>query len=227
MKTGWVSSLKMALVPKGIKPRAVAFGLYRNLTFQIDLRSQTQLYLGLWERETYSFISLAAGRCNWAIDVGAGRGELSVYLLRCPSIATVHAAEPQPSELDFVREHVKLNNIASTKTLITTGKFIGCGSADIFERLDSLHVDSGVRGFIKIDVDGAEMDVLQSGERLFSQGKIDLLLETHSTELEKKSLEFLERHGFRCEIIRNAWWRAVLPEQRPIPHNRWLWATKG
>jgi len=30
-----------------------------------------------------------------------------------------------------------------------------------------------------------------------------------------------------CQIIKDAWWRVIVPEMRPIEHNRWLWATKN
>ena len=32
----------------------------------------------------------------------------------------------------------------------------------------------------------------------------------------------LESAGYAVTVIKNAWWRVFVPEQRPIPHNRWL-----
>ena len=37
----------------------------------------------------------------------------------------------------------------------------------------------------------------------------------------------LERNGFRVRIVPNAWWRVVLPEQRPVELNRWLVAYRN
>jgi hypothetical protein len=31
-------------------------------------------------------------------------------------------------------------------------------------------------------------------------------------------------HG---RLIKKAWWKGVISEQRPIPHNRWFFATRG
>jgi hypothetical protein len=39
-------------------------------------------------------------------------------------------------------------------------------------------------------------------------------------------MEFLERLGYTCRVIKNAWWRLLIPEQRPIEHNRWFIAEK-
>jgi hypothetical protein len=60
-----------------------------------------------------------------------------------------------------------------------------------------------------------------------SEGNMDLLFETHSKDLEDECIGWLRERGYRCEIIDNAWWRFIVPEQRPgTPHNRWLWAVK-
>jgi hypothetical protein len=93
--------------------------------------------------------------------------------------------------------------------------------------LDALELEKTERGFIKIDVEGHEMDVLQSGERLLCSATVDLLIETHSKILEEQCLKWLVSKGYHCEVIMNAWWRAMIPEKRPIDHNRWLWATNA
>src|SRR5258707_8840217 len=99
MRTGLLSAIKSAVVPAGVRPRKVAFGLYRGLTFEVDLRFETKLYLGLWERETYDWIQAAISRCAWAIDVGAGHGELCVHLMRSSAIDQIFAFEPRASSV--------------------------------------------------------------------------------------------------------------------------------
>jgi hypothetical protein len=69
------------------------------------------------------------------------------------------------------------------------------------------------------------MDVLRSGECLLGSAVVDLLIETHSADLEHECLEWLAGRGYNCEVIRNAPWRVLIPEARAIAHNRWLWAT--
>ena len=52
-----------------------------------------------------------------------------------------------------------------------------------------------------------------------------LLVETHSVELERDCMGLLEELQYHCQIIENAWWRNVIPELRPIQHNRWFFAS--
>ena len=221
-----VSKIKSFLVPHGQQPRTVPVGLYRGLRLEIDLVSQTQLYLGLWERETHAFIRQASSRCLWAIDVGAGKGELCLFLLHHSPAHRIFAFEPQQSETNVIVRNLRLNGVSSDDRCVVLAKFVGCAPTPDFISLDSLDLDRLKRGFLKIDVDGAEMDVLRSGDGLLTSAPMDIVLETHSPSLEVGCIEFLTARGFRCEVVKNAWWRVLVPEQRPTAHNRWLWATK-
>ena len=53
------------------------------------------------------------------------------------------------------------------------------GTSDDFVRLDDLPADRTLRGFVKIDVEGGEFEVLKGGDRLVSEGAVDILIETH------------------------------------------------
>ena len=71
-----------------------------------------------------------------------------------------------------------------------------------------------------------EIDVLEGGQEMLSRD-CRLIVETHSEELERGCIQRLEALGYSCRIIGNAWYRALIPEARPIPHNRWFVAWKG
>jgi MoaA/NifB/PqqE/SkfB family radical SAM enzyme len=79
--------------------------------------------------------------------------------------------------------------------------------------------------FIKVDVEGAEVDVLRGVEEILERG-VRLVIETHSENAERRCVDFLEERGYETKIIKSAWWRSILPEQRPDSHNRWLAAKK-
>ena len=226
MKTGVLSSIKSKLVPDESRVRLVSFGLFKGLQFEINLRSQTQLYLGLWERETYRAIRRAARTAEWFVDIGAGKGELCVFFATSQRIKRVVAIEPDDVETVTLRANLTYNNIDLRRVEILR-KFVSTKKDADHIEIDQLDLDRVVRGLIKIDVDGLELDVLQSGKSLFSEGNVDVLVETHSFELEKSCIEWLQVRGYNCNIIRNAWWRSIIPEQRPIPHNRWFFATRG
>ncbi|MBV9116987.1 MAG: hypothetical protein JOY63_06445, partial [Acetobacteraceae bacterium] len=163
-----LSAIKRALVTGGRRPVRVPVGLFRGVTLDLDLAHAMQKYLGLWETETYSFIRAAAARCRWAVDVGAGAGELTLYLLLKSQAASVHAFEPDEAETAQLRANLALNAVADDPRLTVHTLAISINPNPGFVALDSLGLDPGQRGFLKVDVDGQEMHVLQSGAGLLS-----------------------------------------------------------
>jgi hypothetical protein len=220
--SGAASRFKALLFPVGQRSRMVRFGLYRGITLNLDLGYQTQHYLGLWERETYAAIRSIAGKVDWAIDVGAGRGELCLYLM-LNGCRDIYAFEPNPREAAQMRANIALNGLLRNESPHLIEKFAGVARDAV--RLDDLPVNRAGRGFLKIDVDGAELDVLDGARSLLREARPAILLEVHSPDLEKQSIALLEGCAYRVKIIDNAWWRMFVPEQRPLEHNRWLFAT--
>jgi hypothetical protein len=211
----------------GRRPYRIRFGLFRNLILNLDLQHHMQIYLGLYEIETYVSIKSTSKHCSWLIDVGAGGGELCLYFLKNSRAEKIVGIEPQHSEIELLRSNLHANDEQSNKRMAIIQRFIGTKRQSDYIMLDSIEVDEHKRGFIKIDVEGGEMDVLESGKNLLSGPNVDLLIETHSAGLEESCLDWLKDEGYRCHIIRNAWWRSIVPEHRPIAHNRWIWATKA
>ena len=228
MQSSWcLKLLKKAILPSGENLRTIPLGFFRGLRCPIDFSYQTQLYFGLWERETYPFLRRGALDCAWAVDIGAGSGELVVALLIKSKARTVIACEPLPAERAKLNQLIAQNCASQETRLTLVTKYIGSTKDGAHEPLDDIVKGQIGRGFIKVDVDGAELDVLASASAILARGNVDLLIETHSNNLEKACIELLRRTGFRYEIVPNAWWRVIVPEQRPIDHNRWLWATKA
>jgi hypothetical protein len=75
--------------------------------------------------------------------------------------------------------------------------------------------------FIKIDVDGSEVEVLHLVPHAST-----IVVETHASSLEEECQRLLHAKGYFTEIIHNAWWRRLYPEYRPIELNRWLLAIR-
>lgn len=63
----------------------------------------------------------------------------------------------EPWSPDVLEKQIAIND---ARQIITMANYLGTGENQI--RLDSLPV-ADTKGFIKIDVDGAEVDVLESG----------------------------------------------------------------
>lgn len=222
-----LSWVKQRLVRNERKPYRIPIGLFKGLVLNLNPQHQTQVYLGLWERETHQHLKSVLSDCDWMVDVGAGQGELCLLFLKRSPAKRVIAFEPKVSNSAIIETNLAANGEQSNHAISVSNKFVGTDNDTTHVALDDLRLNKRLRGFIKIDVDSYELDVLRSGERLLSSGNIDLLIETHSEQLENECIEWLERRGYQCMILNNAWWRLIAPERRPrVDQNRWLWVSR-
>lgn len=215
------------LLPAGRAPRPVRTGLFRGIRQEFDLRGgEIQHWLGLYERETHAAVRRLLPGCRSGVDLGAARGELSILLLRQPGMARVVAVEPAATELAHFHANLGLNGLAGDPRLLVHAGFAGRGPAPDFRTLDELA--AGLPGplFLKVDIDGPEAEVLDSGRGILAGLDCRLLVETHSPGAEEGCIRVLHDCGYRTRIIHPAWWRRLRPEMRPIAHNRWLVAWR-
>lgn len=215
-----LSSIEQALVSQGRRPMRVRAGLFKNLVFDLEPATATQMRLGLFEQETFFSIRQAARDSAWMLDIGAGGGELSIFFLRRPKCLAVHAFESRPAALALFRRNLAFNRLSEDSQLAIHPSFA-------HEKLDGLKLDLDAPGFLNIDADGAEMDVLAGAEDLLTQGRPDVLVEVHSEALEAACIARLTLLGYRLKIIKNAWWRIAVPERRAFAHKRWIFGMKA
>ena len=52
-----LSNLKQLIVTPGKKTRTIKTGSFKGITMNLDLSSQTQVYIGLHERELYRWLN--------------------------------------------------------------------------------------------------------------------------------------------------------------------------
>ncbi|HTF25921.1 MAG TPA: FkbM family methyltransferase [Candidatus Limnocylindria bacterium] len=222
-----ISDLKSLFVTCQPRPRRILTGPFRGIVMNLSMKTQSQMYLGLWERETYSWLrSLSAGIAT-AIDIGAAFGEYTLFFLKKTPAVRVYAFEPDKAFLPSLYENLKLNDLHGTDRLMLCTKFVGTCDNDRECTLDSLGESLQYPCLIKIDVDGAEEAILRGAKDLAGLRQVRWLIETHSKELEGSCARILTEVGFQVKLIPNAWWRVVLPEDRRTEHNRWLAALKG
>ncbi len=222
-----LSTIKNWMMPAERRPVRIMTGPFKGIHMNLALRDQTQIYLGLFERETHPALRRLSAGIHTAVDIGAAYGEYTLFFLTKTGAAQVFAFEPDASCIPFFYENLKLNGIMQSSRLNLSTKFLGTGENNGQMRLDSLASAVGMPCLIKMDVDGAEESILRGATELNRLPGIRWLIETHSKELEIRCLKILSEAGFETQIIRNARWRAIIPELRPIEHNRWLAAWKN
>lgn len=219
------SAIKRLFVPPGRKPRRIKGGPFRGISMELDLTCDAQLYAGLFEREIARWLNTLSAGIHGAIDVGAGKGEYTLYFLSKTTAGKIVAFEPDEASRECLSGNLRLNGFDGTDRLHVSESFVGCGP-DEFD-LGRLVDAAMLPCLVKVDVDGKETDVIRGASGLLDCPDTRWIVETHSPTLEHECIELLEGAGFGVTIVPQARWRRLIPELRPSSHNRWLVATRS
>ncbi|HEY4285037.1 MAG TPA: FkbM family methyltransferase [Chthoniobacterales bacterium] len=185
---------------------------------KIDLQTQLQRYLGLDEREVAAAISNMADGASTLMDIGANDGYYTLAFLRSEAERVI-SCEPGPVSGDLL-SNAAANGYAPSARFTPHCRLVGThhGELSLAELIEGCPQPI----FIKVDVEGSEVDVLRSSESGQQPRQISWVVETHSLELENECARWFLQKGYQTRVIRPAWWRWFLPEFRPAAHNRWL-----
>jgi len=215
--------LKPLLFQDETRPRVIRAGLGRGLVMDLNRRNDLQKELGLWEAEAQRVYRVHVRRGSPVFDVGAGDGDSTLMLARLAAPGLAVAFEPDPLLADRLVRNLGLN--AQLRNVRIIRAFVG--AADRGDRevtLDAVvaaHPD-WAPGFVKIDVEGAEMDVLTGMRRILHSAAPVVFVEVHGCDQDLGCRDFLTASGYNVHVVPPAWWRALYPEYRPMAVNRWL-----
>lgn len=206
---------KNIILPAGPKYRKLAFGPAAGCVMQLDFRGQTKMYLGLHEIEIAKYFRSMVRPGFSSFDVGGQGGYVALMLAKLSGNGKVVSIECDKEAARVMRETFALNPYP----IQTIEAFIGKSDGGGQMTLDALAATTFTPDFIKIDIEGAEMDALLGASSILTTRKPGLIIETHSLELEVGCIDVLRGHGYSPRIIDQRRW---LRETRTIPHNRWL-----
>jgi FkbM family methyltransferase len=159
-----------------------------------------------------------------AYDVGAHVGFFTLLFARlCGSDGFVYAFEPNPRNLVYLRKHMDMNgvtNVAISPIALgrkreymffsdSCGSEVGCLSQEPtklivpVDSMDNLLAAGVIKppDIIKIDVEGAELDVILGAERTLRQYKPRLFIAIDDQKNEVPLLHFLRAIGYKIEFI--------------------------
>ena len=169
-------------------------------------------------------------------DLGANLGYFSLLCASHSAAAKIFAFEPIPANMTILCRHLLINNIKNvTPVSLAVSDNLGLvdfsadnqsvsytykqsssyyGIRHLNIKIGTTSLDALINQFgfpepdiIKIDVEGAEYDVLSGAEELIKKYMPKILLSTHEVHLkgvEEKCLLFLDKLNYSCTKFENA-----------------------
>ena len=191
---------------------------------ELDFAHNTQRWLGLQERELHGWFRRLSNGIATAIDVGANDGMYTLYFLAKTPAQKVLAFEPSEGLIQM-RKNLALNRFENDPRLELVTKTVGTVATGQDVSLDSYLDRIQFPCLVKVDIDGGETSMLEGSRQLLAHPQVRWIIEVHSADLQEKCLEILKQAGYRTFVVRNAWWRHILPELRPVELNQWVVAV--
>jgi FkbM family methyltransferase len=217
------------LVPTGTQAIVVRSGEARGARLLADLRREKYYLTGAYESQLQRALAERLGTGDTFWDVGGHAGFFTVLGARLVGKrGRVHVFEPCPENRRRVEAAVRLNGLGNVSihecavsaasgqatlhghvstsmwTLVEERAGDERGLPVTVRTLDELADDPGVPDVIKLDVEGAEVDVLHGGSRLLKDAESALLVEFSSPELLAEARTLLPGAGFD-RISGNHW----------------------
>ncbi|HEX2057834.1 MAG TPA: FkbM family methyltransferase [Actinomycetota bacterium] len=205
----------------------VRAGPLHGMTLAIDPRVQADVVVGAYERRLSRHVGGMLRDGDLAFDVGSHLGYFGLLMAMAVGVkGRVVCFEPDPGLHEALERNVARNralvpaevSVASVAIGATQGKTTfetgghstrgrlsdaGDVTVDVVT-LDDAVERFGTPRFVKVDVEGGEVDVLAGAATLVAAGTTSFGIEIHSEELGDSCRRFLEAQGYACRTITEA-----------------------
>jgi FkbM family methyltransferase len=216
-----ILKLPLSLIPRDAEV-PILRGPLRGKRWIVGAASHAY-WVGTYEVEILNAFAASITQGCSVYDVGANVGIYSLLASsRTGPSGKVYAFEPLERNLRYLRRHMTLNHVQNCVILETavcdtegTRRFaqaaqdfsMGHFSSEGDLLVPSTTLDNctyGEEGFrppsvVKIDVEGAELEVLQGASRALSEFHPKIFLEIHGTQLHSDCRAFLAEKGYSIE----------------------------
>jgi hypothetical protein len=224
-----LGKLKSLFLPDRVCAIRVLWGPFRGATIYAKPRDSLRKMVGLYERELNPWISAILPRVNTVIDVGANDGYFTfgcaAALNRLGKKARVIAFEPDLESCLKLAECLE-KRPGDNVSIVVEQKYVGDVNNNVAITLDSYArqsfdlVREGSHSLIKIDVEGAEVQVVE-GALEWLKPQNYFLIEIHN----KAFIDILQRRfadfGIALREIEQQTLPILGPESR-TSDNSWL-----
>lgn len=215
---GLLRRLLNASAGPGVQIVEVAAGPLQGVRLELNLQLQKYFWLGTYEPWVQDAIARYLRPGDWAWDVGAYIGYHTLLMWRLG--ANVVAFEPDRETFDRLSKNLSLNGARSVQALRrAVGREAGwaqlvpvegspqqthvewqaAGECPVVS-LDDLLLEFPAPRLVKVDVEGAELDVLAGATRLIREVGPVWIVEPHAPETAREVADCFETYGY--EVIR-------------------------
>lgn len=216
------------MFPREREFQPVNHGLFRGCEMYLSMRDQFHLCYGTYEREIAEHFARLARDCGSFIDIGAGEGCYSVYMMR-NTTAKVFAFEVAGKSRALLMNNLARNGDGEGRSMVSHRQ-LGVADED-GEESSAMAVDSiadRLMGPVFLNVNDVESPfaVLKGAKEVLAMADGRVVVEVHDEATETSCVELLEAAGFQVEIVGSAWWRKVIRDGRKAERNQWIVAEK-
>ncbi|WP_298920618.1 FkbM family methyltransferase [uncultured Nostoc sp.] len=179
------------------------------------------MWLGSYEADKQKLMTELSLEGTTVLDIGANVGFFSIFLSRLVgATGKVISFEPLPRNIEFIHQHIQLNKIDNIEVisaavsdklgknnfasshLYAQGYLTDNGDLEVSViTLDSLHNLTNLVSLVKIDVEGAEANVLKGGEKFFQEHRPIILLATHGKKQTNDCQVILHKYNYFMTLI--------------------------
>ena len=218
---GWVLRIFLRLIPKGQVVR-VRSGLNRGMFWVVGAGTHG-CWLGTYETEKQNALARFVKPGMKVLDIGANAGFYTLAFSRLVGMeGRVWAFEPNAENAEYFLKHIRLNQLhnanliqaaVSDKNGIIGFQTTGCHATGHITNtsqywvpavaLDSLIAENIilVPDVIKMDVEGAESQVLNGARDLLNKKKTALFIALHGDNQKQYCVEILRSAGYEIHLL--------------------------
>ena len=197
------------LLPDHDMPMRIWRGPFRGATVVMNPRASLRKAFGVYEHELNAWLERALGRVTRVIDVGANDGYFTfgcaAALTRRGTAAEIIAVEPQAQHVAALRAAAERRHSAAIRINIVQA-MAGSEVGNTATTLDALSPPDRQNTLIKIDVEGAELDVI-AGAGSWMQPSNLFVIEVHRRPYLRQLQDTFAARGLTLRQI----------DQQPLP----------
>ncbi len=172
-------------------------------------RDNLRKIFGLYEHELNDWLTCVLQRVDTVLDVGANDGYFTfgcaAAFKRLGKTGEVIGFEPQAAHVRSLRESILAQGRTATRFEVIQA-LVSCAVGNGMTTLDTLPIADRRNTLVKIDVEGAEIDVVEGAQSWIGPSNL-FLIEVHEESFLGRLKQTFASHGHRL----------VQLNQRPLP----------